>query len=539
MMGERGVAVDHTTVYQWTQRYAPELEVRRLLQHPLAGRPSWPPNTRSGQGRPAERHRLGRMNDAAACLITVVQYKESLVAYLRHHPYKRGRRYMAIELLDLASEHQNFGNLGESADALYGLVERLYPICRSITGEGVRQTLRILGEYIPIAVHEVPTGTPVFDWEVPKEWNIRDAYIEDESGRRVVDFKSNNLHVVSYSTPVRATLSLEELKPHLHTLPDHPNWIPYRTSYWKEYWGFCLPHNLLLEMRDARYDVSIDSTLQNGHLTYAEYLVAGKSEEEVLLFSHTCHPSMCNDNCSGLAVTTFLARRLSELSPRYSYRFVWAPGTIGSLTWLSRNKDAVARIRHGLVLTGLGDPGPFTYKRSRRGNAVIDRIVSHVILGRNAHARIDDFSVYGYDERQFCSPGFDLPVGRLTRTPYGEYAEYHTSADDLNFIAPERLGEALAILLQIVDGIESSERCYVNTCPYGEPRLGKRGLFRSTGGAGLSRREEALLWMLNLSDGSHSVIDIAERSKIDFPTLAAAIADLIDCELLVENRTYT
>ena len=357
---------------------------------------------------------------------------------------------MAIDLAGLTTEQQHLGTPGKSAEALYALVERLYPICRSITGEGVRQTLRILGEYVPLAIHEVSTGTPVFDWEVPKEWNIRDAYIKDASGRRVVDFNSSSLHVVSYSAPVRTTLSLDELKPHLHTLPDHPDWIPYRTSYWKEYWGFCLAHNVLLQMRDARYEVCIESTLQDGHLTYAEYLVPGKSEEEVLLFSHTCHPSMCNDNCSGLAVTTLLARRLGELSPRFSYRFVWAPGTIGSITWLSRNQDAVSRIRHGLVLTGFGDPGPFTYKRSRRGNAAIDRIVPHVILGHYPRARIDDFSVYGYDERQFCSPGFNLPVGRLTRTPYGEYPEYHTSADNLQFIAPERLGEALVILLQIV-----------------------------------------------------------------------------------------
>jgi aminopeptidase-like protein len=442
---------------------------------------------------------------------------------------------MAIDLTSPATEEQRLRAPAENAEDLYALVERLYPICRSITGEGVRQTLRILAEYVPLAVHEVPTGTPVFDWEVPREWNIRDAYIKDASGRRVIDFNSSSLHVVSYSTPVRATLSLDELKPHLHTLPDRPDWIPYRTSYWKEYWGFCLPHNVLLQMRDARYEVCIESTLQDGHLTYAECLVPGASEEEVLLFSHTCHPSMCNDNCSGLAVTTFLAQRLGELSLRYSYRFVWAPGTIGSITWLSRNQDAVSRIRHGLVLTGFGDPGPFTYKRSRRGNAAIDRIVTHVILGHDPDARIDDFSVYGYDERQFCSPGFNLPIGRLSRTPYGEYPEYHTSADDLHFIAPERLGEALAILLQIVDAIESSGRHYVNTCPYGEPRLGKRGLFRPTGGVGLSRREEALLWLLNLSDGSHSVLDIAERSKLDFQTLAEAIADLVECGLLIKG----
>ena len=420
-----------------------------------------------------------------------------------------------------------------SGQALFALVKRLFPICRSITGEGVRETLRILRESVPLVIHEVATGTPVFDWEVPKEWNIRDAYIKDMSGRRIVDFNNSSLHVVSYSVPVRATLSLEALRPHLHTLPEHPDWIPYRTSYWNENWGFCLPHALLQQMHDAAYDVCIDSTLQDGHLTYAEYLIPGESEDEVLLFSHTCHPSMCNDNCTGLAVTAALAHRLSERQPRHSYRFVWAPGTIGSLTWLSRNRETVGRIRHGLVLTGLGDPGGFTYKRSRRGDAAIDRIVPWVLRGRDPQARIDDFSVYGYDERQFCSPGFNLPVGRLTRTPYGEYPQYHTSADDLCFIAPDHLAEALAVLLDIVDVIEVGERRYVNTSPHGEPRLGKRGLFRPTGGVGLSGREAALLWMLNLSDGSHSVIDIAERANLDFTTLASAISDLVACGLLI------
>lgn len=420
-----------------------------------------------------------------------------------------------------------------SGQALFALVKRLFPICRSITGEGVRETLRILRESVPLVIHEVATGTPVFDWEVPKEWNIRDAYIKDMSGRRIVDFNNSSLHVVSYSIPVRATLSLEALRSHLHTLPEHPDWIPYRTSYWNENWGFCLPHALLQQMQDAAYDVCIDSTLQDGHLTYAEYLIPGESEDEVLLFSHTCHPSMCNDNCTGLAVTAALAHRLSERRPRYSYRFVWAPGTIGSLTWLSRNRETVGRIRHGLVLTGLGDPGGFTYKRSRRGDAAIDRIVPWVLRGRDPQARIDDFSVYGYDERQFCSPGFNLPVGRLTRTPYGEYPQYHTSADDLCFIAPDQLAEALAVLLDIVDVIEVGERRYVNTSPHGEPRLGKRGLFRPTGGVGLSGREAALLWMLNLSDGSHSVIDIAERANLDFTTLASAISDLVACGLLI------
>lgn len=421
-----------------------------------------------------------------------------------------------------------------SGQEVYALIERLYPIHRSITGDGVRETLRVMAGYVPLSVHEVPTGTPAFDWEVPREWKIRDAYIRDGQGRRLVDIKDSNLHVVGYSVPIHKTLSLAELKQHLHTLPDRPDSIPYLNSYWKEYWGFCLAHNAMLALPDDTYEVCIDSSLDDGHLTYGEYLLPGESDDEVLLFSHTCHPSLCNDNCSGLAVTTLLARALRHRRLRYSYRFVWAGSGIGSLVWLSRNADAVRRIRHGLVLTGFGDPGSFTYKQSRRGNAAIDRLVPLVLAGFDSQAKIDAFSVYGYDERQFCSPGFNLPVGRLTRTRYGEYPQYHTSDDNLAFVNPGRLGEALTILTRIVEAIEASDRRFVNTCPYGEPRLGKRGLFRPIGGAGLSSLEEARLWALNLSDGDHSVLDIAERSKVDFATLTTAIAELQDCGLLVE-----
>jgi aminopeptidase-like protein len=417
---------------------------------------------------------------------------------------------------------------------LYALVERLYPIHRSITGDGVRETLRLMSAFVPLTVHEVPTGTPVFDWEIPKEWRIGDAFIRDRNGRRVVDIRNSNLHVVGYSVPVRATLPLSELKRHLHTLPDRPDSIPYLNSFWQEYWGFCLSHHVMETLPDDEYEVCIDSSLEDGFLTYGEYLVPGHTTDEVLLFSHTCHPSLCNDNCSGLAVSTLLARVLGERRRRYSYRFIWAPSTIGSLAWLSRNPEAVSRVRHGLVLSGFGDSGVFTYKRSRRGDAVIDRVVPLVLRGRDEGCRIDDFSVYGYDERQFCSPGFNLPVGRLTRTPYGEYPQYHTSADNLNFIDPARLGESLVVLLSIVDAIESGDRRYRNRSPWGEPRLGKRGLFRPLGGGGLGRLEEARLWVLNLADGGHTVLDMAERSKLDLPTLYVAIDELRRCDLLEE-----
>lgn len=415
---------------------------------------------------------------------------------------------------------------------IYALVEQLLPLHRSITGDGVRQTLRLMGEYVPLRISEVPTGTPVFDWEIPKEWKVSEAYISDSCGRRIVDLRDNNLHLVGYSTPVRATMPLQELQTHLHTLPDRPDSIPYLNSYWKEYWGFCLSHNIKQAMAAGDYEVVIDSSLENGHLTYGEYLIPGKSSEEVLLFSHTCHPSLCNDNCSGLAVTTLLARALASRSLRYSCRFLWAPSTIGSLAWLSRNAEAVGRIRHGLVLTGFGDPGAFTYKRSRGGDARIDRVVPLVLDGFGPGSRIEPFSVYGYDERQFCSPGFNLAVGRLSRTPYGQYPEYHTSDDNLAFIRPRQLGESLAVLLEIIDALECSDQRYLNTSPYGEPRLGKRGLFRPIGGTALSRLEEARLWALNLADGSHSVLDMAERSRMDFRTLRTAIGELTACGLL-------
>lgn len=262
---------------------------------------------------------------------------------------------------------------------IWALVCRLYPICRSLTGNGVRQTLDILREYIPLTVHEVPSGTPVFDWTVPKEWNIRDAYVRDPRGRKIIDFKRLNLHVVSYSIPIRKRMSLAELSEHLHTLPEHPDWVPHKTSYFRETWGFCLSHRQFQELSDGEYEVCIDSSLEDGHLTYGEYFLEGETADEVLLSCHICHPSLCNDNLSGLGIATCLADHLGRCKRRYSYRFVFIPTTIGSITWLARNEDRVPYIKHGLVLTCLGDAGHLTYKRSRRGNAEIDQVCQHVL----------------------------------------------------------------------------------------------------------------------------------------------------------------
>jgi aminopeptidase-like protein len=418
-------------------------------------------------------------------------------------------------------------------EEMHAVVARLFPICRSITGEGVRETLRILGERIPLEVHEVPTGTQVFDWRVPKEWNIRDAYVADERGERVIDFHASNLHVVGYSVPVRSRLSLARLRSRLFTLPDRPTWIPYRTSYYKPAWGFCLSHQTLLELADAEYEVCIEATLEDGHLTYGELHLPGASEDEVLVYAHTCHPSLANDNLSGLAVATFVAQELMGRPRALSYRFVFAPGTIGSLTWLARNEENLKRIRHGLVLAGVGDAGDPTYKRSRRSDAPIDRAFDHILRRRDERADIRDFSPWGYDERQFCSPGFDLPVGRLTRTPHDEYPEYHTSADDLSLVRPESLADSRGLCLQVFELLERDRR-YVNLSPKGEPQLGRRGLYRSLGGDGDRSTELALLWVLNLSDGRHSVLDVADRSGLSFEAIARAAEALVAHELLAE-----
>jgi aminopeptidase-like protein len=412
------------------------------------------------------------------------------------------------------------------------LAEELFPICRSITGNGVRHSLQILNRYIPLKITEVPSGSAALDWTVPQEWNIRQAYIAKLDGTRVIDFERNNLHIVQYSIPLDQVLPMHELRKHLHTLPEWPDWIPYRTSYYREAWGFCLTHRQLEALTDERYRVVIESTLTGGHLTYGECVVQGETEREVLLSCHICHPSLANDNLSAIAVATMLARRLREARPRYTYRFLFIPGTIGSLTWLSRNEDKLGLIDYGLVLSCLGDSGGMTYKQSRRGNANIDRLVSYILRNDPAPHRITPFVPYGYDERQYCSPGFDLPVGCLMRTPNGEYPEYHSSADNLSLLRQESLAHSLAVLQSIVEVIEG-DMTYRSRNPKGEPQLGRRGLWGSMGGLRSAGNEQlALLWVLNLADGEHSLLDMAERSGLPFSSIRAAADALVNAELL-------
>ena len=415
---------------------------------------------------------------------------------------------------------------------MHALTARLFPICRSITGNGVRETLKILSEEIPLSILEVPSGTKVFDWEVPREWNITEACIMNAAGERVIDFANSNLHVLNYSVPVNQRVSLEELRKHLYFLEDHPDWIPYRTSYYKEDWGFCVTYNQYKQLNDPYYDVCIASTLEAGSLTYGEYFIPGYVKDEVLISAHVCHPSLANDNLSGLAVVSALAKTLSERSNYYSYRFVFVPGTIGAITWLATNEERARGVRFGLVASLLGDKGVFTYKRSRRGNTEIDQIAEYVLKARNETNKIIDFFPYGYDERQYCSPGFNLAVGCLSRTPFGQYPEYHTSADNLDLISPDSMEESYNVYLEILTTLDQN-RVYINTSPDCEPQLGKRGLYSLKGGNNDAKTfQMALLWTLNLTSGEYSLLDIARRSQTDFKVIREAASRLEECGLL-------
>jgi aminopeptidase-like protein len=423
----------------------------------------------------------------------------------------------------------------ELGKEMHSFMEELYPICRSITGEGVRETLRAIQKRIPLEMNEVPSGTEVFDWTVPLEWNVADAYVMNREGKRVIDFNAHNLHLMSYSSPVRKKMLLADLRPHLFTLPDHPEWIPYRTSYYKEDWGFCLRHADLEQLADDEYEVVIDSSLRAGSLTYGEVYLPGETSDEVLISCHVCHPALCNDNLSGLTLAVKLAETMASRPRRYSYRFLFIPGTIGSITWLAQNEQTVSRIKHGLVLTGLGDAGNITYKKSRQGNAEIDRAMAHVLRHSGEPHTIIDFFPYGYDERQYCSPGFDLPVGCFMRTPHGQYPEYHSSADDLGFVKPDSLARSYARCLGVFDLLEGN-RTYMNQNPKCEPQLGRRGLYRAIAGQQERNQSElALLWVLNLSDDVHTLFDIATKSGLRFDLIKTAADALHDAGLLREK----
>ena len=423
-------------------------------------------------------------------------------------------------------------NMGQE---IHDFIAELFPIPRSITGDGVRETLRRIGERIPLQIHEVPSGTKVLDWTVPKEWNIRGASLKTSAGDKILDFADCNLHVVYSSAPIDATMPLAELRPRLYSLPDHPDWVPYRYSHYGNSWGFCLSHRQLEALPDGDYHVHIDTTLSDGSLTYGECVIQGRSDEEVLVSCHICHPALANDNLSGVAVAVALAGHLRGLDLTYTYRFIFVPSLIGAITWLARNESGLGRIRAGLVLSCLGDPGSPTYKKSRHGDREIDRAAAHVLGVSGDPFDVVDFSPYGYDERQFNSPGFDLPVGLLMRTPFERFAEYHTSADNLDFVRPGALADSFHKCLSILHVLDNN-RILINQSPKGEPQLGRRGLYREVSGQSDEKLEELpLLWVLNLCDGSHSLLDIAERSGLAFARIKRAADALQRVGLLKEG----
>ncbi len=409
-------------------------------------------------------------------------------------------------------------------DQIEHYFDRLFPINRSLTGHGNRETLKILSEIVDLTVHEVPSGTKCFDWVIPPEWNVREAWIKNSSGKTTVDFNSSNLHLVGYSVPFHGNLSLKELKPHLFSIPEMPEAIPYITTYYKEQWGFCLSHNQLMSLPEDNYEIYIDSELNyGGSMTYGEAFIKGKSEKEVLFSTYICHPSLANNELSGPLVTSFIYKNLAGKDLNYSYRFLFMPETIGSIYYLSKHGESLkSKLKAGFVVTTIGDNGRFTYKRSRQGNSLSDRAVELVLEQTEKDYLIEDFFPYGSDERQYCSPGFNLPVGSLMRTRYGMYKQYHTSEDNKSFISFDAMRKSVDKYLEVIEVIEEN-KSYKNRWPYCEPQLSGRGLYPINGSESHQRELNAALWVLNLADGMNDLISISRRSKIDFKSLVSTV----------------
>lgn len=416
---------------------------------------------------------------------------------------------------------------------MYELLKRLFPICRSLTGDGVRETLKIISETIPLKIHEVPTGTKVFDWEVPKEWNIKSAYIENENGERIIDFKESNLHVMGYSIPVDKVVTLEELQQHLYSLEELPNAIPYITSYYSENWGFCLEHEKRQNLKEGNYHVIIDSSLEDGSLTYGECIIPGESDEEIFLSTYICHPSMANNELSGPVLATELAAWIALKPRKYTYRFVFIPETIGSITYLSKNLDKMKEnIIAGFNITCAGDDGPYSFLASRDADTLADKVAKNVLHFTHPDYLSYSFLERGSDERQYCSPGVDLPVVSIMRSKYATFPEYHTSLDNLDFVSPTGLAGAFNVYQNCLEVLEHNV-VYKMTCLC-EPQLGQRGLYPS-----ISTLDSALMLkdMRNLiayTDGTNDLIDISNIINTSVLNLLPIVRKLLKNELIHE-----
>ena len=415
------------------------------------------------------------------------------------------------------------------------LITKLFPICRSITGEGVRETLRIIGNEIPLTVYEVPSGTDIFDWKIPDEWNINDAYVKNDKGERVIDFRSSNLHVVGYSIPFEGKLSLDELKNHLHTLPDQPDLIPYVTSYYEKRWGFCLSHNEYIKLEDGVYEVKIDATLEPGSLTYADLVIEGESDKEVLISTYICHPSMANNELSGPVVATYLANHLIGLEnkPYYTYRFIYVPETIGAITYINKNLEhLMKKILAGYVVTCVGDPGPFSYLKTRQENTLVDRVTLHVLKHCGQEYKVYPFIYRQSDERQYNAPGVELPVGSLMRTKYASYPEYHTSADDLNFVTTEALNGSMEMYIHCTEVLECNRK--YKTTVLCEPNLGKRGLYPTLSLKGSSANVKLMKDLIAYSDGRNDLLWVADKIGCSIWKLSPIVETLVQNDILVQ-----
>lgn len=423
-------------------------------------------------------------------------------------------------------ENSSIGN------KIFDLAKKLYPICRSITGQGVRDTLNILKEYHPeMRIHSVPSGTHCFDWVVPKEWNISSAYVISPTGKKIIDFKDNNLHVVSYSTPIDKEMSLEELQQHLHSLPNLPNAIPYITSYYKETWGICLTHNQREKLANGQYRIVINSSLQEGYLNYGELYIPGELEDEIFLSTYICHPSMGNNELSGPVVTTFLAQWLKSTKRKYSYRIIFIPETIGSIVYLSKHyKQLKKNVRAGFNISCVGDDKTYSYLPTRLGNTLSDKVAKHVLMHKRPGYITYSFRDRGSDERQYCSPGIDLPIASVMRTKYGAYPEYHTSLDNLDFISPEGLYGGYEILQTCLQCLELND-FYQIQCLC-EPQLGKRGLYPTMGTTSTRNEVRDMMDIIAYCDGTHDLLDIANKINIPLWKLEPILKNLVLHNLL-------